>query len=229
MAKRICFISTPESNSIFQELMDEFKFYNGFALEQKRKSIISFHESILKLNKSLKVLEISSKSMDPVGIALSAFNLKFYDEIIGKEFSIENVFQSSKVFEEGGPYNDLLYVSPINAKRDQRLKSSGKLIYFKFHDLIWNKEPKSMFYDWLYINSLSRNDFLSKKIIEYDTFTDIEFNHKKSINCQARSAAIFVSLYKLGLISETLNNLEKFIEIYSKINNINEQMTIYDI
>ena len=49
-------------------------------------------------------------------------------------------------------------------------------------------------------------------IINYDFFTDIEFNHEKSLNCQARSAAIFVSLYQKGLLEECLADIVKFEE-----------------
>jgi len=36
----------------------------------------------------------------------------------------------------------------------------------------------------------------------YDTFTDIEFNPKRSFNCQARSCALFVALARKGLLGE---------------------------
>lgn len=73
-----------------------------------------------------------------------------------------------------------------------------------------------MFYDWIYISSIYRNKELAEKILEYNAFTDIEFNQEKSINCQARSAAIFVSLCKKGMIDEVINDKERFKEIYSK-------------
>lgn len=155
---------------------------------------------------------------------LSAFNLKFYDELTNKEYPLENIFQSSKVFEEGGPYRDLLYVHPKDAKRDERLKVSGRLVGFNYNDIVWDNEPKSMFYDWIYIRALMRNIRLSKAIIEYEAFTDIEFNHEKSYNCQARSAAIFVSLFKLGKIEKALSDNEIFKKIYSDSKNGSMQL-----
>lgn len=50
--------------------------------------------------------------------------------------------------------------------------------------------------------------------MKYDIFTDIEFNDKRSMNCQARSAALFVSLTKRGSVSEFLKDLDKFKKIY---------------
>lgn len=226
MAKRICFISKPSDQPIFQEILVEFKYYSGFALSQKQKSIKAMHESINHIDKYLKVLEISTKSTNPIGVALSAFNLKFFDEKTGREYPLENVFQSSKVFEYGGPYRDLLNVSPKESKRDERIKTSGKLVNFNWNNTIWELKPKTMFYDWLYIRSLYRNKDLSKKILDYNAFTDIEFNHKVSVNCQARSAAIFVSLSKKGILNEVLNNKNKFKRFY--LENDFSQMSLFD-
>ena len=82
-----------------------------------------------------------------------------------------------------------------------------------------------MFYDWLYINSLNRNKKLSLEILNYNAFTDIEFNHKKSINCQARSAAIFVSLCKKGILEETIQDKDKFRKIYLEEKESDSQLT----
>jgi hypothetical protein len=39
--------------------------------------------------------------------------------------------------------------------------------------------------------------------MKYDSFTDIEFNPNKSINCQARAASMFVGISKAGLMDQT--------------------------
>ena len=51
-----------------------------------------------------------------LGVKLSAFNLKL------NGYTLENIFQSSKVFSNGGPYRDLMNVAPKEAKRDGRLQ-----------------------------------------------------------------------------------------------------------
>lgn len=214
MAIRLCFISTPNNKKVYDEIEVEFEFFNGFAITQKQKSIKSMHKKLESIDPNLRVLEVSTKSLVPLGVKLSAFNLKFYDEERGKEFPIENVFQSSKVFEKGGPYRELLYVHPKDAKRDDKIKSSGKMTHFEFQNQKWNLEPKSIFYDWIYIKSVSRNIDLVKQIINYNAFTDIEFNHKKSFNCQARAAAIFVSLYKNKTLEDALSNKSVFEKAY---------------
>lgn len=227
MAKRLCFVSTPNDAQVYREIEVSFKYYSGFALSQKRKSIHSLHESISRMNESLRVLEVSTKSDNPIGVALSAFNLAFFDDNSRREFPLENIFQSSKVFENGGPYRDLLYVHPRDAKRDKRLVSSGELKCFNYDNTLWELEPKTMFYDWIYITALNRNEELSRKILEYNAFTDIEFNHRKSFNCQARSTAIFVSLKKKGILNEALDDKEKFRMVYSEVQDTNIQTMLF--
>ena len=160
-----------------------YTYYPGFAVSQKQRSVESLHESIRALYPDKRILEVSTKSLNPLGMQLSAFNLPFYHEELQAEQRLENVFQSSKVFSGGGPYRDLLNVSPKDAKRDERLRSSGELIGFQLYGDMWPLEPKTIFYDWIYITALKAHEDIAKQLLEYDVFTDIEFNHKKSINC----------------------------------------------
>ncbi len=202
MAKRNVFI-VDISEKFLKKVYIEFKWFPGFAISQKQKSIDSLHENFIEKYKDKKILEISSKSRDTLGIKLSAFNLMI-NTPKGKEYSVECAFQSSKVFETGGPYKDILYMTSREAKKDKRLRESGKLISFKFYNVQWELEPKTLFYDWLYINALYIKKDLANEVLKFDAFTDIEFNHLKSINCQARSAALFVSLSRQGLLEKAI-------------------------
>lgn len=204
MAKRKTFVVS--LNDIFEEKEIDFVFYSGFSTTQKQKSIESLHNAIKELYYDAEILEISSKSPIELGRKLSAFNLKL-DGI-----ALENIFQSSKVFEYGGPYEDLLSKTPIEAKKDPRIKDSGRIIGFKYQGINYPTIPKTLFYDWIYCQALYSDKELMSSIINYDFFTDIEFNHEKSLNCQARSAAIFVSLYQKGLLEECLADIVKFEE-----------------
>ena len=190
----------------------EFKFFSGFSDKQKQRSINSLHQAFVQKNKDKAVLEISSKSENELGIKLSAFNLMIKTNN-GKEFSVESAFQASKVFERGGPYKDLLNVPSRVAKRDERLKNSGKIIAFYIDKLIFSTEPKTYFYNWLYINTLNLHPDLTEQILEYGAFTDIAFNPERSINCQAEAAAIYVSLKRQDLLREALKNKEAFLDI----------------
>ncbi|OOB77149.1 MAG: hypothetical protein BEN18_11160 [Epulopiscium sp. Nuni2H_MBin001] len=98
------------------------------------------------------------------------------------------------------------------AKTYEKLKTSGELAKFQYNKVDWELEPKTLFYDWLYINALSLdiNKHLANKLLEYDAFTDIEFNPEKSINCQAYSAALYVSLFRRGLLQQALRSSEEY-------------------
>ncbi|MEY8237776.1 hypothetical protein AALA36_19020 [Lachnospiraceae bacterium 66-29] len=163
-----------------------FEWFSGFAVSQKQKSIASLHNAIIKADKSAKPLEISTKSKETIGIKLSAFNLKL------NNYTLENVFQSAKVFERGGPYLDLLDVLPKEAKRDERLRNSGSLRAFRYQNEDFPLIPKTVFYDFIYITAIKKS-FLTDEInaiSNYNYFTDIEFNPAKSINTQARTVAM---------------------------------------
>lgn len=81
-------------------------------------------------------------------------------------------------------------------------------------------EQKSLFYDYLYILALNENNNLVMKIINYDCFTDIEFNHKKQFASQARSCAIFKYLYNNNLVDKFLENPLLFKELYVNLQEI---------
>lgn len=211
MAIRPVFVVSLDNRYCIRENI-EFEFFNGFSNKQKQRSINSLHQAFAMKNANKKILEISSKSESELGIKLSAFNLTIKTNS-GKEFSVESVFQSSKVFEKGGPYKDLLDVSSKAAKKDERLKNSGKIIAFNMNQQIFGIEPKTYFYHWLYINALFMHSDLAEQILTYDAFTDIVFNPQKSINCQAEAAAIYVSLQKQGLLKEALKSKEAFLDI----------------
>ena len=53
------------------------------------------------------------------------------------------------------------------------------------------------------------------KLYGYAGFTDIEFNPRRSINCQARSAALFLSLMKRGALDAALQSPSSFIQALS--------------
>ena len=211
MANRPIFLSTNNPKQLFEERNIEFKFYTGFSLSQKSKSIQSLHQSA-KQSGVENILEVSTKSNHKIGWDLSAFNLMI-DFDNNRQISVECAFQGSKVFEGNIQYKDIYLKQSIEAKKDRRVRASGKIIGFNFRDNFWNNEPKTAFYDWIYINALYKQSHITKELLNYTVFSDIEFNPKRSINCQARTCAVFVSLVRLGLIEEALSCKERFIEM----------------
>ncbi|HAS6761831.1 TPA: hypothetical protein GRI81_02780 [Vibrio parahaemolyticus] len=211
MAKRPVFSAYKDEVGV-QEKLVEFKWYSGFAVSQKQKSIQSLHAEA-RVYGFEDLLEISSKSENELGVALSAFNLLITTKKHKRSFSVESAFQGSKVFERGGPYTDLFCVDSLSAKRDIRIKESGNLIKFQFFGTEFPNEPRTFFYDWLYINALVQNADLCTQIREFDGFTDIEFNPEKSINCQAHSIALYLSLKHNGVLERALSSPKEFLTL----------------
>lgn len=188
-----------------------FEWFPGFAVSQKQKSIESLHNAILKADIDGKPLEISTKGKEAIGMKLSAFNLKL------NNYTLENIFQSAKVFENGGPYLDLLDMLPKEAKRDKRLHNSGNLKAFCYQNETFPLIPKTVFYDFIYIAAVKKSFAADEinAILNYNYFTDIEFNPTKSINTQARSAAMVkLILDEYGYLPDF--SREEFIRYHKK-------------
>ncbi|MFV2948996.1 DarT1-associated NADAR antitoxin family protein [Pseudomonas japonica] len=213
MAERPVFTPALDSEYLVKTTFVTFNWFPGFSVSQKQRSIASLHENISEKLKIDSILEISSKSLTEEGVKASAFNLMIETKKYNRKFSVECAFQASKVFEHGGPFVDILDKTSREAKKDERLKNSGRLKEFRFYQNTWPLEPKTLFYDWLYINALSNNESIADSIIKYKCFTDIEFNHERSINCQAYSAALYVALSDKGLLEKALKSPADYKEI----------------
>jgi hypothetical protein len=203
MAQRPVFVPEQSGFPFVKKVDIEFKWFPGMAKSQTQKSIRSLHEAAAKAG-YMSLLEISSKSEDCLGVSLSAFNLNITND--NKKMSVECAFQGSKVFEQGGPYTDLYSASSLDAKRDDRIRTSGEIIAFDFMGVQFPTMPITLFYDWLYITALHQNRKLAGQILEYDGFTDIAFNPQKSWNCQARSAALYLALEASGKLEQVVSD-----------------------
>lgn len=213
MAERPIFIPTPESPRLVTEKLVEFVWNPGLAPIQKKKNVAALHQAAAERGFA-PMLECSTKSEEVLGQRLSAFNLKVDTDLHGI-ITLECAFQGSKVFANGGPYTDLFNADSREAKKDSRLKDSGRLVKFRFEGQDFPITPQTAFYDWLFIKSLYPHRDYLKRLDKYAAFSDIEFNPERSINCQARSAALFVSLQTQGILEECVMSPLKFIEIRS--------------
>lgn len=195
---------------LVEEIPVSFAWNPGFAPVQKKKNVVALHDAA-QAKGLFPLLEVSTKSEERLGQRLSAFNLKVGTEI--GEISIESAYQGSKVFKQGGPYTDIYRMDSWSAKKDERLRNSGALVGFDFFGQKWPLIPKTAFYDWLYLSALEPHQEFLKRLFLYDGFTDIEFNPEKSINCQARTCALLVSLIKLDALNAALRSQADFISI----------------
>jgi hypothetical protein len=210
MARRPIFIPLSKPSGFVGEVSFDFQWSPGFSASQKKKNVVALHQAA-QSSGLYPVLEVSTKSEDILGQRLSAFSLKIKTD--AGELTIESAFQGSKVFLNGGPYTDLYHMDSRSAKTDARLKTSGPLIGFSFFGQTWPLEPKTAFYDWLYLSALHPHMEFLRRLFKYEGFSDIEFNPDRSINCQARTCALLVSLLKLNLLDRALTSQSDFISI----------------
>jgi len=209
MANRPIFVPSPGEPPFVHRRVVEFRWYPGFSTPQAQRSIASLHRAAAELGLA-SILDISSKSPNLLGVSLSAFNLML-TMTENRQMPVECAFQGSKVFEGGGPFTDLYAVSGRQAKSDERLRSSGDLVAFRFLGENFPTQPVTAFYDWLYLTALRQNPGLARGLLAFQGFSDITFNPKRSINCQARSAALFVALQRDGVLESAMQDRKSFI------------------
>ena len=216
MAKRPCYRPLDKFVGYKTVESPEFKWNPGFAFSQKQKNVVALHDAIHRIDPSAKILEISSKSLQPLGVSLSAFHLKF--PYGGAECSVESVFQASKVFDGGvGPFSELYSHDSREVRHHVQDASAGhRLLAFEFDGIRWDLEPKTAFFYQLYIKAILANPELAAALLEFDAFTDIEFNPNRQINCQAAAAAFYVSLCRQGKLEEAMSNREAFLKLHGR-------------
>ena len=213
MAKRPIFVPVRESTYV-REVSVEFEWFAGFAVTQKQRSVRALHQAASEAIDVERILEVSTKSEDQIGASLSAFRLQLRSEILDRTLSVEAAFQGSKVFEQSGQHPEIyLLESGREIKGRMAAFASEKIEGFSFEGSSWPTTPRTAFYDWIYLRALAdkvRGEELDSgtsdtelRLLGYDGFTDIEFNPDRSINCQARSCALFVALHRQGLIDRT--------------------------
>lgn len=207
MVTRPIFVPNVRGGPLVRSVGIEFTWHPGFSLTQKRKNIAALHRGAEQRGIA-PLLEVSSRSEMPIGVALSAFNLRMRAGVF--DTTVECAFQGSKVFEHGGPYVDLYEVSSLDAKRDPRLRSSGRIVGFHLDDTDYPNTPPTAFYDWIYVNAIHRDPKAAQAILAFAAFTDIEFNPERSLNCQAGSCALYVALESRGWLDDALESFDRF-------------------
>lgn len=211
MAKRFVYIPTDGEPGV-REVEVEFEWFPGFAVSQKQKSIASLHRAADEAGFH-PILEISSKSENELGVRASAFNLSFLTKSSNRKVSVEAAFQGSKVFAFAGPFPEMYDMTAREAKKEIRVRQNGTLTKFSFFGKDFPLRPRTFFYDWLYINTLHKDEELSSDMCRFAGFSDIEFNPEKSVNCQAFSAALYVSLVRCGMLDQVLETEVAFREL----------------
>lgn len=214
MSERPIFIPAPDDPTFVKEISLRFKWNPGFAASQKKKNIVALHDAACEAGYS-PILEVSTKSEEKMGRHLSAFHLTVHTP--RASIPLESAYQGSKVFERGGPYTDLYRAHPTEAKRDPRVRESGNIVAFEFCGVSFPTVPRTVFYDWLYINAIfEHREWLRARLPRYAGFSDIEFNPERSINCQARACALFAALMSRNLLEDATASPAAFVSLFDR-------------
>ena len=207
MAKRPYFLPVPDGIGYIRREAD-FTWNAGMAMSQQQKNVCALHAAIAKQEDlDFRVLEVSSRSDAVLGIQLSALNLTLPVKALDRRcVSVENVFQCAKMFadETGtiteGPFPELLDSDTHGIKRAvrERLEAHEGAVFhltgFAHNGRTYPLVPAEGFYFYIYAWALCR--FFrtgNRDIFSYRAFTDISFNPKKSVNCQAAALAFYLS------------------------------------
>jgi hypothetical protein len=188
------------------ELPVDFRWHAGLSASQKRKSVQSLHAAA-RDSHDVKVLEVSSKSTEEVGTVFSAFRLQFPRTSDGRWVTVESAYQAAKVFEGYGPFPEAESMEPREARRFVGRHRERPLWGFEFEGRHYPLTEGLGFYHLLYRRAILRGrpsaqERFTEIVETYDAFTDIEFNPKTAVNCQARCLALLVSARFRGEESE---------------------------
>ncbi len=214
MAKRLYFIAKPSFQGLIVEKTINFEYFRGQSPKQKQKSIEAMQHAIKASESGGNLLEVSNESTSNLGKILSSLNLKYHTPL-GKSYPVLNIFESSKVFEFGGPYRDLLEKDPRELENEVRLKESGRLLGFNFEDVPYSLAPRSLFFDYIYISALHDKKEIHEELMTYDMITDVTYQMGRMFASSARACAYFISLKKTNLLEEALESPDSFKKIYT--------------
>ncbi len=222
MAQKSVYI-TKEKYPYFEEIGVNCTWFGGFSQAQKLRCIISVHENFKAAYPEYRICKISGASPIQTGRELSAMSLKKYVPSKNNYYCLESVFQTSRIYtnpqtgETAGPFREFLSLDGKTCKKKVKELSNGwHSCKYDFEGIIC-PIPNfhiSLFYDWIYMNALleDANKSVREKLLEsgYNAFTDLATS---SLNSQARSCAIFISIAKQGFL-ERIKDFENYCELF---------------
>lgn len=226
MADRILYVPVPEADSASAGVPDtgeprlvaekpiSFVWQGWQTPEEKRANVAALHEEAARLGIA-PVLDISTKSLCPLGRRLSPFNLRCSLDLEGQQIqtSFESLWNGSKIFENGGPFPALYALPPWESLKDPRNSSrvNGRILGVRVEGETY---PQRAGYDFLYISTaaseMTEADW--EELSTFQGFTEITLNPAHSRTCQANSAALMAELKRRGLLGDALESFARFQE-----------------
>ena len=142
---------------------------------------------------NMRVLEISSRSDDPLGRALSAMNLRAAGSDGDRRLPVESIYQAAKCYGHGGPDEPPVPNGFDAKRRDRERRNAGSLRGFQHDGTFWPAASGSAFYDREWIKAAAAAG-ATRELARYDAYTDQFHRPGAAVACQARSAAMLVGL-----------------------------------
>lgn len=160
-----------------------------------------------------QILEVSPYG-GPEGKACTPWLLKLKTQD-GKFHPVAALYEAAKVFEHGGPYEDLKEKRPEEILGDPRLRQSGNLMGFHFEHEAFTTTPRHKFFDYLYNRALKERADLHEALLKAEIITDVTYQMSSMYLSPARSVSYFISLYQKGLLEKVLSSSEEFDKMYT--------------
>ena len=191
----------------FREISVTFPWSNG----SRHQIIQAVQEAFHGLHPDIPALEVSLASPQQEGVGVAAMKLPLRLATQEQEIPVGIIYQASRVFENGGPYLELLQCSRQTVQKERRLQQSGKCIRYQLEGKEFLLEPYPYaFFNWLYGRALQQNPEKAEGILKFGAFTDLDLGSaKKDRNSPARAAAVYVGLAAAGRLS-CLDSYEAF-------------------
>ena len=207
MAVRKVYLSLAEF-PYAKEISVTFPWSNGSKHQNIQAILDTFHD----VYPEVPALEISLASSQPEGVAAAAMKLPFHLEGLAQDVPVGIVYEASKVFENGGPYTDLLQCSRQKVRKDVRLQQSGRCIRYRLAETDFPVEPHPYaFFNWLYGCALRQAPEKAEGVLKFGAFSDLDLgSSKKDRNSPARAAAVYAGLAAAGKLA-CLDSYEAFV------------------
>lgn len=191
-----------------REIPVTFPWSNG----SRHQIIQAVQEAFHSLHPDIPALEVSLASPQPEGVGAAAMKLPLRLASQEQEIPVGIIYQASRVFENGGPYPELLQCSRQTVQKERRLQQSGKCVRYQLEEREFPLEPHPYaFFNWLYGRALLQNPEKAEGILKFGAFTDLDLGSaKKDKNSPARAAAVYAGLAAAGRLS-CLDSYEAFV------------------
>lgn len=166
----------------------------------ERPPFVAEHHDPAGAPANLRVLEISSRSGEPLGRSLSAMRLRAADTGDSRGLPVESVYQAAKCYGRSGPDEQPLPNGFDAKRRDRERRGAGPLTGFEHAGTFWPAASGSAFYDRLWIKAAGASAAAhpTRSLHGYDAFSDQFHRPGQSVACQARAAAMLVGLDRTG-------------------------------